>query len=228
VYKKITFTSLNGVDFYPPKPGTVALPEWYKNTEEYITGKKEVVNGETPATVKKCIPVFDMSTAGYIMYTQVDIQVTQVDGLPYYQWPSQEILGFHPVVQALNHPAKNNAPYPKWINQYGIKTPVGYSCLFLPPSHNPNAYFTCLPGLVDTDKYSAPVNFPFVLNDVNFEGIIPAGTPMIQVIPIKRDSWKMSFGNNEDIKEQYNITNKLKTMFFNSYKKQFWSRKEYR
>jgi hypothetical protein len=31
----------------------------------------------TPHTIKKCIPVFDAITAGYILYTQVDIQVSQ-------------------------------------------------------------------------------------------------------------------------------------------------------
>jgi hypothetical protein len=81
---------------------------------------------------------------------------------------------------------------------------------------------------VDTDTYKAPVNFPFVLNDVKWEGIIPAGTPMAQVIPFKRESWKHRIGSDKELKEQKNVDMKLKTLLFNSYKKHFWSSKEYR
>lgn len=165
-------------------------------------------------------------TAGYIIPTYVDIQVTQRDGLPYYEWPSQDPISFHPVDQAPIYPKSNGAPFPKWLNPWSIKTPRGYSCLFIPPMHNPNGFFTILPGVVDTDTYTAPANLPFTLDDVLWEGIIPAGTPMVQVIPFKRDSFKMDIG--VDLKEQKVVTTKLKSLWFNSYKRQFWSRKEYR
>jgi hypothetical protein len=42
--------------------------------------------------------------------------------------------------------------------------------------------------LVDCDKYFEFVNLPFVWNEPNFHGILPAGTPLVQVIPIKRSS----------------------------------------
>ena len=227
--KEITFTNVLGLDFFPPKPAVKEVPEWYKKTPEYINDEgKTVVNGVISHTIKKCIPVFDAMTAGYILYTQVDVQVTQQDELPYYQWSDQGVLSFHPIIQAPLHPNKNNAPYPKWINPYAIKTPPGYSTLFIPPMHNPNGIFTILPGLVDTDMYTAPVNFPFTLNDVNWKGMIPAGTPMVQIIPIKRDVWKHNMGTDSERREQSIVTAKLKTLFFNSYKKQFWHRKEYR
>ena len=46
--------------------------------------------------------------------------------------------------------------------------------------------------MVDTDKYPIPVHFPFLLKK-NFEGLIKQGTPIIQVIPFKRESWKSSY-----------------------------------
>ena len=228
--KIIEFTNVLGIDFFPPKPAVKAIPDWYKDTPEYVNGlgKKYDKSANTPSTIKKCIPILDEMTSGYILYTQVDLQVTQENGLPYFVWPSQDALSFHPISQAPLHPAGNETPYPKWNNPYGIKTPPGYSSLFLPPMHNPNKIFTILEGLVDTDKYLAPVNFPFVLNNVKWEGIIEAGTPMAQVIPIKRDSWEHTIGLQKEREEQNMITFKLKTILFNSYKKQFWSRKEYR
>ena len=227
--KEITFTNVMGFDFFPPKPAIKQVPEWYKETPEYIGGEKKVsLDNSVPNTIKKCIPVFDAITAGYILYTQVDVQVSLNEGVPFYTWSDQNAISFHPLDQAPLHPLKNDLPYPKWNNPYAISTPPGYSTLFLPPMHNPNGIFTILPGFVDTDKYKAPVNFPFVLNNVKWEGIIRAGTPMVQVIPIKRDSWKHKIGVDKERKEQALIVAKLKTLFFNSYKQQFWSRKEYK
>jgi hypothetical protein len=226
--KEITFTNVLGLDFFPPKPAIKEVPEWYKNTSEYLGNQgKKMIGMTTPHTIKKCMPVFDAITIGYILYTQVDVEVTQRDGLPFYTWVDQGVIGFHPTEQAPLHPVKNEAPYPKWINSYAIATPPGYSTLFIQPVHR-ESIFTIFEGVVDTDQYKAPVNFPFVLKDIKWEGIIPAGTPMAQVIPFKRESWKHKIGSDKERIEQDKIVKKLKTLFFNSYKRQFWSRKEYK
>jgi hypothetical protein len=227
--KEIKFTNVFGLDFFPPKPAVKEVPDWYKDTPEYVgdQGKKITGDGSTPHTIKKCMPVLDAMTAGYILYTQVDVQVTQIDGLPYYHWAGQDAISFHPIEQAPLHPLRKEAPYPKWNNPYAITTPPGYSVLFTQPMHK-ESVFTILEGIVDTDQYKSPVNFPFVLNDIKWEGIIPAGTPMAQVIPFKRESWEHKIGSNKERIEQNLVTAKLKTLFFNSYKRQFWSRKEYK
>jgi hypothetical protein len=227
--KEIVFTNIFGLDFFPPKPAVKEVPEWYRNTPEYTgdQGKKIVSYSETPHTIKKCIPVFDAITAGYILYTQVDVQVSMVDDLPYYSWPDQSVISFHPIVQAPLHPARNEAPYPKWQNSYAISTPPGYSVLFTQPMHR-ESVFTILDGIVDTDTYKGPVNFPFVLKDAKWEGLIPAGTPMTQVIPFKRESWMHRIGSEIERNEQEKVIKKLKTLFFNSYKRQFWTSKQYR
>lgn len=226
--KQITFTSTWNTDFYPPVPASKMLPEWYKNTPSYLRDKKEVIHGSITGTIKKCVPVFDAITAGYIIPTQIDVYVEQENELPYYNWVSKEVLQFHPLEQAVFHPLQNGAPYPKWLNPYAIKTPPGYSTLFIPPMHRENNFFTILPGVVDTDTWTSPVNFPFVLNDSKFEGLIPAGTPMVQVIPFKRESWEMKFGSEEELHEVNNVYAKLQTKFFDKYKNMLWHRKEYK
>jgi hypothetical protein len=227
--KEITFTNVLGLNFFPPKPAVKEVPEWYKHTPEYVGehGRKIVDPSQSVHTVKKCIPVFDAMTAGYILYTQVDVQIWQKDGLPYYTWADQDFINFHPIEQASLHPKNNSMPYPKWKNTYAISTPAGYSVLFTQPMHR-DSVFTILPGVVDTDKYKSTVAFPFVLNDIKFEGLIPAGTPMVQIIPFKRESWKHKIGSDKERKEENLIGKKLHTMLLNSYKKQFWSRKEYK
>jgi hypothetical protein len=227
--KIITFTNMSGADEqYFPKPSENILPEWYKKTESYIGKKKKPSgDGNTTGTVKRCMPVFDALTAGYIITSPADVYVSQRDGQPWFEWISMGLISFHPVEQAELHPGKNGYPYPKWNNPWGIKTAPGYSCLFVQPFHR-ESKFTILPGMVDTDTYTSPVNFPFVMNDPQWEGLIPAGTPIAQVIPFKRDSFKMELGDQTDIQESQRITNKLRTRFFDSYKNQFWHKKSYK
>jgi len=225
--KAITFTNTSGVEIAKPEPAKSFIPEWYKKMESYLGGvKKPNGNGEGAATIKKCIPVFDAITAGYIITTPVDIFVTQVDGKSYYEWSSLNAISFHAVEQAPTHPYGNekSESYAKIINPWGIKTPKGYSCLFTAPMHRDNIMIA-LDGVVDTDTYEAPVNFPFVLKDPFFEGLIPAGTPIVQVIPFKRESWKMELG--KDLKKIQDTNNLLLVNFFDRYKNRFWSRKEY-
>jgi hypothetical protein len=226
--KNITFTNVLGYDFFPPKPATKEIPKWYKDTPEYMGGLKIIPNdGQFSQTIKKCIPIFDAISAGYILYTQVDVQISIQNNEHYYTWPDQEPISSHPIEQAPLYPLKGNGHYPKWNNPYAITTPPGYSALFTQPMHR-ESVFTILSGIVDTDKYKAPVQFPFVFNDLAWEGIIPAGTPMAQVIPFKRESWQHKIGSDDEVKEQEKMNKKLRTKFFNSYKEQFWSRKEYR
>lgn len=225
----ITFTDTVGIDdIYTPVPISRYLPEWYKETPDYVNGERKIYDGRTPHTIKKCMPVFDAMTAGYIIVTPADVQVTQRDGGPYFEWPNFGLISFHAVEQAPKHPNSKGISYPKWTNPWAIKTPSGYSCLFISPMHNPNGIFTILPGIVDTDTYTAPVNFPFVLNKTDWEGIIPVGTPIAQVIPFKRDKWNINIGGEKEQKEQHKALTRLRSIWFNSYKKQFWSRKEFK
>lgn len=226
--QKITFTNVGGVDeLYKPIPAKFSIPDWYKEMDSYINGsKKPIGDGTTAETIKKCIPVFDAITAGYIIPLPADVYVSYKDDAPYYEWSSNSMITFHSTNQAPTHPAHNTFQYPKWTNPWGIKTSKGYSCLFVQPFHR-ESRFTILPGVVDTDTYTAPVNFPFVLNDSKWEGLIPAGTPIVQVIPFKRDEWGMEIGDIEELKLQDKVTNLLKSKFFDRYKNLFWSKKDY-
>jgi len=225
----ITFTNTSGFDgLEQPQPASKFIPDWYKNMESYQGGKKvPTVESGTPATIKRCMPVFDAINAGYIITSPADVYVKIKDGLQYFEWASFNLIGFHPIAQAPEHPARNEHAYPKWINYWSIRTPKGYSTMFVQPMHR-ESLFTILPGIVDTDEYYAPVNFPFVINDPKFEGLIPGGTPIAQVIPFKRESWTMQFGGDKEIKEQADNATALNTRFFDRYKNMFRANKEYK
>jgi hypothetical protein len=58
--------------------------------------------------------------------------------------------------------------------------------------------------------------------------MIPAGTPFLQVIPFKRESWTSSLGGEKERKKFTSDMGKFQRVFFDRYKKFFWSKKEYK
>jgi hypothetical protein len=226
----ITFTDAMGSGgvALPPVPAATMIPDWYKKTDSYIGGLKlPNGNGGNNASIKRCMPVFDAITSGYLLLLPADVYVTQKDDAPYYEWSLFDLISFHPVEQAEFHPKSNGHSYPKFVNPWAIKTPKGYSTLFVEPMHR-ELPFNVMPGVVDTDEYTAPVNIVFTLKDPMYQGLIPKGTPIAQVIPFKRDSWSMEIGSKEDVIGQAKVSALLNTRFFDRYKTLFRSIKEYK
>lgn len=240
---------INTLDLLPefqPKPASSFVPDWYKKLHSYWGDeKKPLPDGGTSASVKRCMPVFDSITSGYIITSYVDVYISQREVIkhepgkadvsegfvPWYQWPSYLPIEFHPQQQAIGYVNQGTMPkhasYPKWINSWAIKTPPGYSCLFIPPMHR-ESVFSILPGVVDTDNYTNAINFPFYLHDWNFEGLIPAGTPIAQVIPFKRDSWTMKVTPKTEEEHANDLSKKLRSKYFDAYKSMFRQEKSYK
>jgi hypothetical protein len=192
-------------------------------------GKKLVIqNRETNATVKSCVPFLEALTSGYVINLTADILVTQENGTPRLDWTAKEDLVLtHAKEQLKNFPIPDGySEFPfKWLNFYGLQTPKNYSMLFTHPLNQNDLPFLTLSGVVDTDGYTNPTNFPFLIKN-NFEGIIPKGTPIVQFLPIKREKWKINIKEyNEKRNEEGAI--KLQSKVFRSYKTQWWNRKVY-
>ena len=228
INKNIIFTNTLDVEIEVPLAASDLLPEWYKNTKSYVDDKK-IPNNKNGIniTIKKCMPVFDAISSGYLIVSPVDIWVSIKNEKQYFESSNLNIINFHPLQQAEDHPKNNNMNYPKWNNFWSIKTPKGYSSLFIQPMHH-DLPFTIFPGIVDTDTYYAPVNIPFTMNDQKFEGLIPKGTPIVQVLPFKRESWKKSFGGDFEKNNIKQISYSIKSKFFDSYKTMFRSKKQYK
>jgi hypothetical protein len=228
---EIIFTNTSSMpEIDLPQPAYKLLPNWYKELDSYIGLEKRPLNSGvgTTATIKKCMPVFDAMVSGYIITSPADVFVSILeDGSQFFEWSALDLISFHPIIQAPTHPEVNRHAYPKWVSPWSIRTPKGYSTLFVQPFHR-ESVFTILPGVVDTDEYYAPVNFPMVINDPEFKGLIPKGTPIVQVIPFKRDDWQMKLGGKEDLMLVVKNDQKLKTKFFDRYKNMFRQDKTYK
>lgn len=233
----ITFVSINANDpsIPEPIPAVKKIPEWYKKIPRYISGEKKP-NSENASsgTIKTCMPVLDAMTAGYLILSSADIYISKNTEGTYYQWANHEAVTFHLPDQITGYPKsdvklKDEKP-PKFTNPWVVKTPKGYSCLFVQPFHH-DLPFSILPGVVDTDTYFNAINFPFI-PDPDFEGLIPKGTPIAQVIPFKRESWSMSvelLRESSKLQELFlKVRGVLASEFFDKYKRYYWAKKEYK
>lgn len=235
--KNIKFTSIyqDIPKIFAPRPASTCIPDWYKKQESYMGNKKEIgINGNVNPTIKKCIPIFDSITAGYILFSAIDINLQSTDLDISYMWPNSfkkkdgELIApvvFHQNTQINQYPRQGLIEdMPKFTNPWSIKTPNGYSVLITQPMHR-DLPFQILPAIVDTDKYHEAVHFPFYFKNPKWTGLISAGTPIAQVIPFKREDWSMSIGGEDDAKLARESFNTVKSFFFNGYKDIFWSKK---
>lgn len=211
-----------------PEPAIKNLPEWYKAMQPYEGGKFSLHNFNASSTVKKCIPFLDAISAGYYIFLNCDIYV---DEGPYFNWlvnvPTwQPVSASHDDFQMKEFDFGNQySPHIfKWMNPFFIKTPKGYSTHIFSPANIVNSPFYTLSGVVDTDKFNVPIHFPFLINK-DFTGIIKRGTPIAQVVPFKRDDWKMSYHEEKTPVKERSLLNF--STITNQYKKNFWSRKRY-
>jgi len=231
---EIIFTDVNNLEgvLEKPKPATEYIPKWYKEAKSYTdpSGKKAPnLDGKPHATIKRCMPVWDLMTAGYIIETPYDIYVRQTPEGPYFQWSGNDAIAFQIVEQFQNHPYSRDINYAvRIIHPWSIKTPKGWSVLICEPQHHEPTAIITANGIVDTDTYSLPFNMFLKLRDPNFEGMIHAGTPFVQVIPFKRENWISKLGGEKE-RQKHNVdANKFITVFFDRYKKFWWSKKEYK
>ena len=215
-----------------PKPATAFIPEWYKKMPQHsfpdIDDPIITKTGDANATAKMCVPVLDILTSGYIFSTPADVQVSNHPDQHRLSWSTTfSIVGMHPTGQIPGMPTlvgHEGVPY-RWKGTYAIKTPPGYSVLVMHPVYRNDLPFTTLSAVVDTDRYSfSSISFPFFLKE-GFEGIIPKGTPVAQIIPFKREGWGHTINKyNPNITNGVNILNSTITR---SYKTRFWSKKKY-
>ena len=181
--------------------------------------------------MKKCIPVWDSISAGYLILLPTDVVVQDTeDGAVKFLWPDWEIIVTHNPLQTIGYPGEKHGGngQPKFHNPWRVKTPPGYSCLFTAPMHRENI-IEIFDGIVDTDTYKASVEFPFAFNDLGFRGIIPAGTPVAQVIPFRRENYEMEVvEENPEARLDWQTTSTfLRSFFKNSYRNQIWNKKSY-
>lgn len=239
--KKIEFICDKGLEGVIPHPipSKHALPDWFKK-----------LNPDTSAvdksTIKRCLPFMDTLTSGYLIplwqdfYFDSYVDENDVPNLDF-KWnvtfpylKDCPPISAHDIEQTENTPFYEN-PHKvalKFNSPWIIKTPPGYSCLITSPLNRDNEFdFKIISGIVDTDNYFSMLNFPFIWKTINKKTLLPQGMPVVQIIPFRRENWKLKVTDLDESKKYqkkwFQSDYKVQSIFKKAYKKFFWKLKRW-
>jgi hypothetical protein len=218
------------------------LPEWYKKMKPYgisednPDGKKILVRDfQSNASAKKCTPMLDGMTSGYIVPLWCDVQVSQEknreDGnfYPYITWRiNSDVFSLHGnhSSRSIPSPAGYDPIVFKFITYFCIETPPGYSIMISSPPGHQNLPFQAIPAVIDSDKSVIDNNFPCWVKS-GFEGVVEKGTPIAMVTPFKRQNWKSNFFKISAEEHEKQVMKNFYSNIVNNYVKNTWSKKKY-
>lgn len=213
-------------------PSKNYLPDWYPKTSLFVQNDKMEIS---PA-VKACFPFRDSFSMGYMAELWEDIIVEQGVGgsrVKFLQDPNDP--NFYPAVTVRGPEFTNPMPAPNgyenkhyaWNNPYLIKAPQGYSILITQPLNQYNTPFMTMSAVVDCDEdLLGSGRIPFYIKD-GFEGLVKKGTPIFQIIPIKREEWDLE-ENTELRKDNIVRLDNVESSGGGWYKNKLWKKKEYK
>lgn len=211
-----------------PAPARSGVPEWYRKANRFRGGTMEVREYGINKDVKLCVPFLDALTSGYLVELPCDILVQRDERGVMFFW-HEDIkpmeMRAKDMATTLPRPAGHDLDMYAWITHWSISTPPGYSTIITHPLNRFDLPFTTTSGIMDTDSYSSAGQIPFFLRE-GFHGVIPAGTPIFQVIPIKRDDWQheiVPFNQSAINKMRY----KVQRYIYGGYKKLAWHKKNF-
>lgn len=234
-----------------PVPAQKEIPTWYKDADrfakmpngEYYKATKEMCPFPKEGTIddygkiptwKACPAIMDAFTTGYIFKTPCDLTFfkndqgiidVKIDDPRYKDFCTQRF----PMPQ-FEHPNGFYKYHFAWMPDWGLELPEGYSALFMTPMNRFDLPFINSTGIVDSDNVDILGSFPFFIAE-GWEGVIPAGTPYLQVIPFKREDWSHEI----EILNQSEMYNRMidNAKFYRKpdggiYKNKVWSKREYK
>ena len=217
-------------DLNEDNPSTIikTLPEWYKQLPKYLG-----LAGDEKPTLKSCVPFFDSMTSGYTLTTPCDIEffVDQL-GVPKANILDDKFLDFidtRPPMMDVKTPHGYYTNHFHWYPSFAVKLPDGYSALYMSPLNRFELPFLTTSGIIDNDKVNIRGVVPFFLQK-GFKGILPKGTPYVQIFPFKREGWEsrsISLSANDINEKTSDSVKKYRRSKKNGYRKFDWQRKKY-
>lgn len=217
-----------------PTPAKNHIPKWFKDIPLWHDKEKKInihPSGEYDinSTVKKCVPFMDTFLTGYIQTLWCDIIFYKNDNgsINFEHNGYDSPIG----IRDKTHLPIDDRWYPNefvWQTKWEPLTPPGYSTLYIHPLNRIELPFFTISGIIDTDNWPVTGSYPFLLKN-NFVGEIKRGTPIYQMIPLKREHWESEeiiFDKNVEKFINYKV-NILKSYRGDGYRNEFWEKKNY-
>jgi hypothetical protein len=221
-----------------PTKSVSVLPEWYKDLAGYKDGTSHSLEYLNPVndrgsdgsdvSTKLCLPFFDAMASGYMYLLENDVLVDiNENGKPSISWDQDSnLMDIRPSVDMAIPEDCHPIQFGVKMNYYW-ETPKNYSTLITHPLNRPDLPFYVPSGIVDSDIWALPVFIPFFIKK-SFIGKIKKGTPVFQMIPIKREAWNLEVDYSKESFLKHKIREeKRRTHITAHYKKTTWQRKEY-
>ena len=202
----IDFTTFNEDSLRDFKPVLAKnlLPDWWKKMKV-----NQAIRGKFVQTIRACPAMHDWTKSGWYIVSNRDMRVLvgadheSANSTNYitgdtkkgnYNSPS------HPSEQMDNAFEYLGGDNPvrdafKMRSAWNIKTPPGYSCFYLDPFLHQNKFFSTWHGIIDTDTFNTNYDNSQIIfyPKVEHSFTIPAGTPLVQIIPFKREEWVATY-----------------------------------
>ncbi|ASR11965.1 hypothetical protein GFL91_23085 [Rhizobium leguminosarum bv. viciae] len=171
-----------------PVRAKTALPDWFRRLP--AVDEAHVSSNNSGLTVKRCMPFLDAMATGWVIGLAASVRMEIADDGKTVDcgWDfDRTLVSNHASHQVAGNPREPLPPC-KFHNYWTIRTPPGWSCLFVPPLNRPNGVFEVVAGVVDTDTYQSEIHFPFFATGEDGLHVLERGTPIVQVIPFRRDA----------------------------------------
>jgi hypothetical protein len=220
-----------------PLPVIKTLPDWYTdadrfakmpNGDHYIGPDK----GKIP-TWKSCPALYDIMGSGYVERTPCDIEFyindSGIISVNFADEKYKDFVHIRPPMPQFQVPFGYHNHHFAWWSEWGVQVPKGYSVLYSQPFNRFELPFLTTSGIIDNDKVNMPGTVPFFIAK-DWTGVIPAGTPYMQLFPFKREDWESEI----EIEKPSNIYQKnvelsMKYRKPNGgvYQREVWQRRKY-
>ena len=182
-----------------PMPAHDGLPEWLRTMP--TTARVELLDANV-RTVKHCPPFLDAMQTGFLVPLACDLRVEK--GTFSWEWDlpptrlgriSRSPISFHHPEQASGSPLHaSGRMFIKFNGFWTIELEPGWSLLATHPVNRADLPFETLTGLVDADLYGdGLIHFPARWRVPDFAGVLPAGTPVAQCFPVRREQLELIF-----------------------------------
>jgi hypothetical protein len=182
-----------------PVAARAVLPQWLRTMPASAFSE---LHDQEIRTVKQCPPFVDAMAHGFIVPLPCDVTVR--DGKFSWSWDLPPLaakahprspLSFHVPAQTTGTPFHDPARAVIKFNCFWtIELEPGYSLFATHPVNRADLPFRLLTGMVDSDRFNGVgILFPAVWVDAGFNGVLPAGTPVAQCFPLKRELAELVF-----------------------------------
>lgn len=193
------YSTIDGVlDAFPVQYAKDCLPPWLGSA------KQEYLQDKTNPSVYKCPGVVDILTTGFIVraWHDIDIDEQSQSGRLIGYAPSpdlEQLLGFAPVQVQGGHEIAKHLPKRPWSHPdilkvntpWHVVAPKGVKLMMLPIAYSDQFIFESTMGILDP-SISNEINIQGYINQV---GVIKAGTPLVQIIPITSEKYDLVVRN---------------------------------